>query len=102
MSLVIVKYPHRATVVQSNVILPIQEVRPLNNDSVAVCRRCLPLCLVKPRSETEMRILMYKILKMGTELGRCFFYQGRVMLWCEEKRGLASISPEEMEFGRSH
>ena len=27
---------------------------------------------------------------------------GRIMLWCEEKRGIASSSPEEMDSGKSH
>jgi hypothetical protein len=41
-----------------------------------------------------MRILMHKILKSGTEIGRCFFYMGRIMLWCEEKRGVSCMAPE--------
>ena len=49
-----------------------------------------------------MKILMHKILKTGAEIGRCFLYSGRVMLWCEEKRGMSSISPEELENGKSH
>ena len=54
MSLVIVKSPHRATPIPSTLILPVKEVRPLgqSGDSLALCNKCLPLCLVKPRSET--------------------------------------------------
>lgn len=39
---------------------------------------------------------MHKILKSSTEIGRCFLYSGRIMFWCEEKRGIASCSPEEL------
>ena len=45
---------------------------------------------------------MHKILKSSAEIGRCFFYLGRVMLWCEEKRGLSSVAPEELEHGKYH
>ena len=27
---------------------------------------------------------------------------GRIMLWCEEKRGISSSSPEELEYGKFH
>lgn len=65
LSLIIVKHPHRATVISSNVVLPIKEIKMLSQSvgSVAVCKKCLPLVLVKPRSETEMKILMHKILR---------------------------------------
>jgi hypothetical protein len=97
LSLLVVKHPHRAAPMSSTLILPLDQVRPLaSDDQLAICPRCLPLCLVKPKSETQLRILMHRILKGGSELGRCFFHMGRVMLWCEEKRGLSSISPEEL------
>ena len=47
-----------------------------------------------------MKILMYKILKLGSEIGRCFLCQGRVMVWCEEKRSLSGMAPEEIEHGK--
>ena len=49
-----------------------------------------------------MKILMHKIIRASTELGRCFLYMGRIMLWCEEKRGICSVSPEELEHGKFH
>ena len=47
-----------------------------------------------------MKILMYKILKTGSEIGRCFLAQGRVMVWCEERRSLSGMAPEEIEHGK--
>jgi hypothetical protein len=52
LSLIIVKAPHRATPISSTLILPIKEIRQLSgsSDSVAICFKCLPLALVKPKS----------------------------------------------------
>lgn len=68
LSLIVVKAPHRATPIASTLILPIKQVRPISSggDSVAVCQRCLPLALVKPKSETQMRILMHKIIRSAS------------------------------------
>lgn len=52
LSLIILKAPHRATPIPSTLILPLKEVKPLQSgDSIAVCQKCWPLCLVKPKSE---------------------------------------------------
>lgn len=50
LSLLVVKHPHRAAPMPSTLILPLQQVRPLSDDQLAICPRCLPLCLVKPKS----------------------------------------------------
>lgn len=86
----------------STMILPIHEIKNFtsSNDSFALCPRCVPLALLKPKCETEMKILMFKILKTGSEVGRCFLAHGRVLVWCEERRGLGSMAPEEVEHGK--
>ena len=52
MSLIIVKSPHRATPIPSTLILPLNEVKSMgqSGDYLALCNKCLPLCLVKPKS----------------------------------------------------
>jgi hypothetical protein len=45
---------------------------------------------------------MFKILKLSTEIGRCFMHLGRIVVWCEEKRNFACMAPEELEHGKNH
>lgn len=52
-SLIIIKLPHKAGIISSDIILPIKDIKNLNNDySVATTARCKPIGLIKPRSET--------------------------------------------------
>ena len=100
-SLIIVKSPHRAGVVASDIILPIREIKPLGHDySVAICNHCTPLALVRPRSEIETKLIIKEIIKLSSELGRIFYCSGRLMLWCEEVRSAWIRSPEEIETGK--
>lgn len=51
-ALIIVKHPHRVGIVVSDMIVPIKEIKPLGHSdyTLALCRSCKPLALVKPRS----------------------------------------------------
>lgn len=52
-SLIIIKSPHKAGIINSQILLPIKEIKNIgySDYTIATCRRCQPLGLVKPRSE---------------------------------------------------
>lgn len=53
-SLIIIKDPHKAGIINSEILLPIKNIKNIGYSeyTVATCRKCKPLALVKPRSES--------------------------------------------------